>query len=73
MVYLRALRALKSTGTALDLAAHQFAESMKVLGGASLMEAARYYIRRHSTKLPRKPVQEVVSRTGDSRRGEELV
>ena len=31
VVYLRALKALKSTGTALDLAAHQFAESVKVL------------------------------------------
>jgi len=30
-------------------------ESVKVLGGASLLEAARYYIRRNRTKLPRKP------------------
>jgi len=42
VVYLRALKALKSTGTALDLTAHQFAESVKVVGGASLIEAARY-------------------------------
>src|SRR5712671_3246127 len=64
----KALKALKSTGTALDLAAHQFAESVKVLGGASLLEAARYYIRRHPTKLPRKTVQEVVEEFIDSRR-----
>ena len=68
VVYLRALKALKSTGTALDLAAHQFAESVKVLGGASLLEAARYYIRRHPAKLPRKPVQEVVEEFIGSRR-----
>src|SRR6266536_5929227 len=42
VVYLRALKALKPTGTALDLAAHQFAALVKVLGGASLIEAARY-------------------------------
>ena len=68
VVYLRALKALKSTGTALDLAAHQFAESVKVLGGASLLEAARYYIGRHPTKLPRKPVQGVVEEFIRSRR-----
>ena len=34
VVYLRALKALKPSGTALDLAAHQFAESVKVLGGS---------------------------------------
>jgi hypothetical protein len=71
VVYLRALKALKSTGTALDLAAHQFADSVKVLGGASLLEATRYYIRRHPTKLPRKTVQEVVDEFIDSRRQEE--
>src|SRR5213592_4062071 len=37
-------------------------------GGASLIEAARYYIRRHPTKLPRKTVQEVVEEFIDSRR-----
>ena len=68
VVYLRALKVLKSTGTGLDLAAHQFAELVKVLGGASLLEAARYYIRRHPTKLPRKTVQEVVEEFIGSRR-----
>src|SRR6266700_2869009 len=68
VVYLRALKALKSTGTALDLAAHQFAEAVKVLRGASLIEAARYYNRRHPTKLPRKTVQEVVEEFIGSRR-----
>ena len=68
VVYLRALKALKPTGTALDLAAHQFAALVKVLGGASPLEAARYYIRRHPTKLPRKTVQEVVEEFIGSRR-----
>src|SRR6267143_5717152 len=68
VLYLRALEALKSTGTALDLAAHQFAESVKVLGGASLLEAARYYIHRHPTKVPRKPVKEVVEEFVRNRR-----
>ena len=68
VVYLRALKALKPTGTALDVAAHQFAEAVKELGGASLIDAARYYNRRHPTKLPRKMVQEVVEEFIGSRR-----
>ena len=60
VVYLRALKALEPTGSALDLAAHQFAEAVKVLKGASLLEAARFYIRRNPVELPRKSVQEVV-------------
>jgi hypothetical protein len=48
--------------------AHQFAESVKVLAGASLLDAARYYIRRHPTKLPRKTVQDVVEEFIRSRR-----
>ena len=69
VVYLRALKALKPTGTALDVAAYLFAELVKVLGGASPLEAARYYIHRHPAKLPRKTVQEVVEEFIDSRRG----
>jgi len=68
VVYLRALKALKSTGTALDVAAYLFAELVKVLGGASPLEAARYYIHRHPTKLPRKTVREVVEEFIGSRR-----
>src|SRR5204862_3847011 len=44
VVYLRALKALKLTGTALDLAAHKVPESVKLLGGTALVHAARYYI-----------------------------
>ena len=55
-------------GTPLDLAAHQFAEAAKLLGGASLLEAARYYVRRHPGKLPRKSVQEVIEEFIESRR-----
>ena len=68
VVYLRALKALQPAGTPLDLAAHQFAEAAKLLGGASLLEAARYYVRRHPGKLPRKSVQEVIEEFIESRR-----
>jgi integrase len=68
LIYLRALKALEPTGAALDLAAHQFAEATKLLGGASLIEAARYYVRRSPVQIPRKTVQEVVTEFIESRR-----
>ena len=43
-------------------------EAAKLLGGASLLEAARYYTGRHSAKLPRKSVQEVIQEFLESRR-----
>jgi integrase len=65
--YLRALEVLKPTGTSIEMAANQFAEASKVLEGASLLEAARYYAKRHPSKLPRKTVTEVVKEFIDAK------
>ena len=50
VVYLRALNALKPTGTALDVAAHLFAELVKVLGGEH-----RRWKRRATTSTDTRP------------------
>ena len=57
--YVRALEILKPTGAALESAAMQFAEASKLLGKASLLEAARYFASHHSN-LTQKTVGEVV-------------
>ncbi len=61
LAYVRAVEALKPTGVPLEMAALQFAEAVKVLDGASLLEAARYFAKQHPNKLPRKLVSEVVA------------
>ena len=46
--YTHAVEALKPTGMPLELAAKEYAEAWKVLGGkASILEAAREFARRH--------------------------
>ncbi|MBI4664142.1 MAG: hypothetical protein HY735_35545, partial [Verrucomicrobia bacterium] len=58
--YLRAVEALRGTGTPLEVAAVHYAEACKILGGDSGIEAARFYAKKHPAKLPRKLVGEVV-------------
>jgi integrase len=51
--YVHAMQTLKPTGVALELAAREYAEAWKVLGGrGSLLEAAREYARRNLAGLP---------------------
>ena len=58
--YVRALEMLKPSGTPLELAVMQFAETTKLLGGTSLMETAKFYLRHHPRHLPTRTVAEVV-------------
>ena len=58
--YLRATQLLRPTGTPLESAIAQFVEARQLLGNHSLVEAARYYVRRDPIALPRKTVREVV-------------
>lgn len=59
-VYVRALSNLKPTGITLDVATHNYAEACKILGGDWIIEAAKFYKKRNLTKIPPKPIQEVV-------------
>lgn len=60
LAYVRAVEALKPTGQPLEVAAIHYAEAFKILEGDSLIEAARYYAKRHPSKMPKKTVPEVV-------------
>ncbi len=59
--YARALESIRTTSAELDLAASEFARAWEILGGGSIIEAARYYAKRHPTKMPHKMVSEVVA------------
>jgi integrase len=61
LAYVHAIDALKPTGVALELAAKEYAEACKLLGGrAFLLEAAREYAKRQLHLMPNKSVPEAV-------------
>src|SRR6185312_14233430 len=61
LAYVHAVDALKPTGMPLELAARDYAEAWKALGGkASLLEAAKEFARRHLHELPDKLLSEAV-------------
>lgn len=61
LCYERAIEALGPLKMDVDTAVLQLVEAIKVLNGStSIVDAARNYIRQHSTKLPVKTVREVV-------------
>jgi hypothetical protein len=60
IAYVRAVEMLKAVGTPLEIAVMQFVEATKILGGSSLVEAAKFYAKQHSSRCPSKKVAEVV-------------
>ncbi len=60
LAYVRAVEALKPTGQPLEVAAIHYAEAFKILEGDSIIEAARYFAKRHPSKMPKKTVPEIV-------------
>jgi integrase len=58
--YVRAVQAVESTGVSLEKAAADYAEAHRMLGGAPLMEAVRFYVQRRIALVPSKSVNEVV-------------
>lgn len=60
LAYVRAMEALTPTGAPLEMAAIQFAEAHKLLKGESLLEAVRYYMKRHEALQAKKTVPQVV-------------
>jgi integrase len=61
LAYVRAVEALKPTGVPLEMAAIQFAEAHKLLDGATVLEAARFYAKQNPNRLPKKLVPDVVA------------
>ncbi|MCW5556076.1 MAG: hypothetical protein KIS67_28460 [Verrucomicrobiae bacterium] len=61
LLYRRAVAAVKPTGRPLDMAAHDYAEAVKLLGPDSLVEAVRFYLANRTQKLLSRTVEEVVT------------
>ena len=71
MSYVHALDALKPTGMALELAAREYAEAWKILGGkTSILEAAKEFTRRNLHTLPDKMVPQAVKDMLDAKKRE---
>jgi integrase len=60
LAYVRAMEALKPTGVPLEMAVMYFAEAFKILEGASLIEAVRFFKKHHPSFMPKKTVPDVV-------------
>ena len=58
--YVRAMEMLKPSGTPLEMAVMQFVETAKLLDGASMIEAAKCYLRVHPRHMPTRTVAQVV-------------
>jgi len=61
LAYVRAMAAIAGTGVPLEMAAIHFAEAHKILNGASLLDAARFFAKHHPSNMPKKTVPEVVA------------
>lgn len=66
--YVLAARTLEPTGMPLHVCTELFAEAHRVLGGRSILEAARYYMHHCDPARPRKPLQELGDEFLESRR-----
>ena len=59
-VYLRSIGYLKETDVPLDVATKNFAEACRILGGDWVIEAAKFYCDRKSSRTESKTVEQVV-------------
>jgi len=60
LVYGRAVEAIREHGVSLDAVALEYSEARKMLGGVSIVDAARFYFRHHGRGIKRKTVAEAV-------------
>jgi len=61
-IYVEAERAIAGTGLPLHSIAHEFARAFDILGGANIVEAARYYKKHVDVDLPQLSAKEVVEK-----------
>ena len=72
LAYVRAIEALKPTGVPLEMAAMQFAEAQTLLEGVSLLEAARFYVKKNPHRLPKKLVPDIVKEMVEAKEADRL-
>jgi integrase len=70
LVYGRALDAIHGLGVSLDAAAIEYAEARKVLGGHSLADSSRFFMRHHGKGISGKLVTDAVEAFKDEKRTE---
>ena len=61
-IYVEAERAIAGTGLPLHSVAHEFARAFDILGGANIVEAARYYKKHVDVDLPQITVADAVEK-----------
>jgi integrase len=71
-IYVEAERAVASTGLPLHSVAHEFARAFDILGGAHIVEAARYYKKHVDVDLPQITASEAVEKFGAAKKAEGL-
>ncbi|MBE0541674.1 MAG: site-specific integrase [Verrucomicrobia bacterium] len=68
LVYRRSVEAVKPTGRPLDLAAHEYAQAVKLLGNDSLVEAVKFYLANQTRQVKSRTVEEVVTELLDNKK-----
>jgi hypothetical protein len=71
-IYVEAERAIAPTGLPLHSVAHEFARAFSILGGAHIVEAARYYKQHVEVNLPRITAAEAVAKLYQAKQAEGL-
>jgi integrase len=69
-IYVEAERAIAGTGLPLHSVAHEFARAFDILGGANVVEAARYYKKHVDVDLPQVTVGEAVRKFYEAKEAE---
>ena len=71
-IYVEAERAIAATGLPLHSVAHEFARAFDILGGANIVEAARYYRKYADVDLPQVSATEAVAKLHEAKEAEGL-
>ena len=71
-IYVEAERTIKPTGLPLHSVAHEFARAFNILGGAHIVEAARYYRKHVDVDLPQITATEAVEKFHAAKKAEGL-
>ena len=71
-IYVEAERAIAGTGLPLHSVAHEFARAFDILGGANIVEAARYYKKHVDVDLSPVTAAEAVAKLHEAKKAEGL-